>query len=108
MSDAAAPAEIVAEIPKPTFFALFQRAWSLDLRSLALFRVALAFMILVDLVARSTELRAFYTDFGILPRGAWHALRPIGFWSAHVLFGSTWMQVLLFLAAAFFAGMMLV
>src|SRR5258706_3610222 len=108
MSDAAAPADLIVEASEENFFARLQTAWSLDLRSLALFRVALAFMVLVDLVARSTELRAFYTDFGILPRSAWHALRPAGFWSAHVLFGSTWMQVVLFLMAAIFAGMMLV
>jgi hypothetical protein len=40
-----------------------------DLRSLALFRICLGSLILVDLVLRSVDLQAHYTDFGVLPRG---------------------------------------
>ncbi len=45
-----------------------ERAYGLDLRSLALFRIGLAALILGDLIWRARDLRAFYTDFGVLPR----------------------------------------
>lgn len=41
---------------------------SLDVRSLALLRVSLGLLILVDLSLRVPDLRAHYTDFGVLPR----------------------------------------
>ncbi len=86
--------------------AFLKKAWSLDLRSLALFRVCLAGLIIFDLIARSTELRTYYTDLGILPRAEWHALRPAGYWSLHAVFGSTTAQAFLFLLAALIAIMM--
>lgn len=39
-----------------------------DLRSLALFRICLGILILVDLIVRFQDLKAHYTDFGVLPR----------------------------------------
>src|SRR5215216_205767 len=39
-----------------------------DLRSLALFRIVLALLVLVDLTNRATDFYAHYTDAGILPR----------------------------------------
>ena len=42
--------------------------FSLDLRSLALFRILMGALILVDLAIRSTDLTMFYSDQGILPR----------------------------------------
>lgn len=44
------------------------RNFSLDLRSLALFRIMLGAVILCDLVIRSTVSDIFYSDSGILPR----------------------------------------
>ena len=41
---------------------------AIDLRSLALMRVALAVMLLVDLVMRAVDARMMYTDAGVLPR----------------------------------------
>ena len=41
----------------------------LDVRSLALFRVCLSLVILFDLCWRALNMRAHYTDFGVLPRG---------------------------------------
>jgi hypothetical protein len=40
----------------------------LDLRSLALFRIAIGALILIDLAIRSADLEAHYTDAGVLPR----------------------------------------
>lgn len=41
-----------------------------DLRSLALLRICLGFMMFLDLVLRARDLTAHYTDYGVLPRGA--------------------------------------
>ena len=41
--------------------------FSLDLRSLAVFRLGLGFLVMLDVLMRSTDLAAHYTDFGILP-----------------------------------------
>lgn len=77
-----------------------------DLRSLALFRIGLGFLIIIDLMMRATFLVQHYTDQGVLPRYAvllkfWRTQ----YWSLHMINGETWFQVLLFLimgVAAFF------
>src|SRR5438270_677959 len=47
---------------------LLQRLFSIDLRSLALFRVGLAILFFGDLFERVSNLSAQYTDIGVLPR----------------------------------------
>ena len=42
--------------------------FGVDLRSLALFRIAVALVLLADLAIRATDLVAHYTDAGVLPR----------------------------------------
>jgi hypothetical protein len=75
--------------------------FSLDLRSLALFRISLALVVLTDLCLRALDLRAHYTDFGLLPRAITIAeYAPQGFLSLHFLGGTVFSQVILFLAAA--------
>ena len=73
----------------------------LDLRSLGLMRIFLGAIILIDLVVRSTYLRIFYSDEGLLPRYAvldfWH--RPT-YLSLHMVSGHWLFQALLFLVAA--------
>ncbi len=44
--------------------------FGIDLRSLALFRVCLALVLLFDLTVRALDAGAFYTDAGVLPRSA--------------------------------------
>ena len=39
-----------------------------DLRLLGIFRILLGGLIIIDLINRSFDLRAFYTDEGVLPR----------------------------------------
>ncbi len=48
---------------------LIKKTFGIDLRSLALFRIGLAILVLSDLINRSSDLIAHYTDFGVLPRG---------------------------------------
>ena len=47
-----------------------EEIFGIDLRSLALLRVGLALLVIIDLVQRSFDLKAHYTDLGILPRWA--------------------------------------
>ena len=46
----------------------FKRAFTIDYRTLALFRVLIAGIVLVDLYFRTQYFTAFFTDQGILPR----------------------------------------
>lgn len=41
-----------------------------DLRSLGVFRIVLALLVLADLANRATDMTAHYSDRGILPRAA--------------------------------------
>src|SRR5215216_2429437 len=72
-----------------------------DLRSLAVFRVALALLVLADLAMRATDLTAHYTDEGVLPRTALleEVLSPWAF-SLNLMNGEPFFQVLLFGVAA--------
>lgn len=81
-----------------------RRSWSLDLRSLSLFRVGLALVILVDLALRARYLTEHYTDLGIFPRKAFFELwEGPATWSIHTASGELWFQVFLFAVHAFFA-----
>jgi hypothetical protein len=80
---------------------------SLDLRALALMRIAVAAVIMYDLAIRLTDLEAFYTDTGAVPltmlfENAWddHYL------SVHTMSGTWQVQLVLFLVNFFFAGML--
>ena len=89
-------------------FRYLRRAYSLDLRSLALFRIALASILLGDLAWRAVDLTVFYTDWGTLPR--WVLLdqfSPAQRFSIHLLSGQFVFQAILFCVAAVFALMLL-
>jgi hypothetical protein len=94
--------------PRPRWLERLKEIYGLDVRSLALFRVALAIMLLGDLWMRAQDLRTFYTDFGTLPRAALlgEFAHP---WliSIHTMAGTWQVEALLFLAAAVFGLMML-
>src|SRR5262249_56729885 len=86
VSDAAKPAPGLSRIlPVGDFF-------SLDLRSLALFRVGLGVMIFIDWIDRLPDLAAHYTDAGIVPRSSVAGIQPI---SVHVYSGEVWFQAVL-------------
>lgn len=73
------------------------RVFGIDLRSLALFRIALAWMLLWDLGIRLTDLRAMYTDGGMFPRALVGHYFPAGWhWSFHFGSGEGWVALLLF------------
>ncbi|MGA1192190.1 MAG: HTTM domain-containing protein, partial [Bdellovibrionota bacterium] len=63
------PTALGAPQPKSKLPRWFRSYCCLDTRSLALFRIALGLLLLIDLINRAKFLRAHYTDFGVLPRG---------------------------------------
>lgn len=83
---------------------LITRIFSLDLRSIALFRVLLGFLLLCDLLLRSFDLSDFYTDEGVLPRQHLLSLNSKWFWSLHATSGELWWQILLFTLAGIAAA----
>ncbi len=77
------------------------RPFVLDLRSLALMRIGVGLLLLLDLADRARDLADFYTDSGVLPRGLltqeyWNP----AWWSLHLYNGTTAGQGALFLAHA--------
>jgi hypothetical protein len=72
-----------------------------DLRSLAMFRIVIAVLLLVDLFNRATDLTAHYTDAGIMPRSVLltQVLSQYSF-SLNVLNGGAAFQAMLFVVAA--------
>jgi hypothetical protein len=42
--------------------------WTLDLRSLALFRILLGIILILNVILRIDDVTAFYTDLGVMPR----------------------------------------
>ena len=78
-----------------------RRLFSIDLRSLAVFRMALGGLLLSDLWVRSQDLAAHYTDWGVLPRDvlAAHFTRPLSLFSLHLVSGSAFWQATLFIIA---------
>ncbi len=81
----------------------FAELFGVDLRSLAALRVAMAMLIIIDLIRRSRDLVAHYTDFGVLPRTA--LIEEYSRWriSLHLANGTWEFQALLFTIAGIFA-----
>lgn len=84
--------------------------FSIDLRSLAVFRLSLASMILIDLIRRTPDLVGLYTDYGAIPRELLIAeFRDRSQLSLHfMLSGSVTGVACLFVIAGIFALMMMV
>lgn len=91
------------------------RGFAIDARSLAVFRMAMAAVLLIDLAERLPDLAAHYTDAGVLPRTArivmehneTTAYGSCG-WSLHMASGTTWGQAVLFAVAAGFGVCLLI
>jgi predicted DCC family thiol-disulfide oxidoreductase YuxK len=82
--------------------------FSLDYRSLALLRIGMGLLIVLDAIQRLEDLKVFYTDTGVIPRttilnlwgGAWN-------FSFHMMFG-TWQLELILFIISIIAGLMLI
>jgi predicted DCC family thiol-disulfide oxidoreductase YuxK len=86
----------------------FERRYGLDLRSLALLRLGLAFVLLCDLWFRLGNLSAYYSDQGAVPRSLLADLWLPGYWSIHALSGSVGWQVVCFAIATCSALLILI
>ncbi len=85
--------------------AKLRELFGIDLRSLAVFRIVLAAMVLVDLACRAPYIEVNYTDAGVAP-GALFPKRSVFF--LLFLSGGTWAQAILFMLAFVSAAMLLV
>lgn len=91
----------------------WRQVFACDLRSLAVMRMALGCLVLVDLGMRSRSIQAMYTDDGFFPLSMWReyvakfvdSADPMS-WSLHALHGGMTLQVVLFAIAAFAAVML--
>ncbi len=89
--------------------------FGIDTRSLAVLRVALALILLADLAIRASELEAFYTEDGVLPRALLAdqvrarapGLVPVLDLIPHLLFDGAFGQALLFVLAGLVAAALL-
>ncbi|WP_178917370.1 HTTM domain-containing protein [Natronomonas gomsonensis] len=86
-----------------------ERRLGIDARGLAAFRIALGCLLLLDLLGRAGDLRAFYTDAGVLPRAANAVLYPtLSRLSLHGLSGELWVQATLFVVTGVFAVLLVI
>ncbi|MEE3329836.1 MAG: HTTM domain-containing protein [Myxococcota bacterium] len=81
--------------------------FAIDIRSLAVVRMGLATMIVVDLLDRGRHIAEFYTDAGIAPRSLIDKIDPVAL-SYHMLGSSYGFEAALFAAAGVFAVMLFV
>lgn len=81
----------------------FTQLFAIDLRTLALVRVCLGLLIIADLVIRSRDFSAHYTDGGVVPRHALGVVLDYVPASLHMISGSPWITAMVFLLAGFTA-----
>jgi hypothetical protein len=79
-----------------------------DLRSLALMRVGIAVLLLIDLLVRWSSANDFYTDKGIFTVKDFLSISNWSTWSIHAINGSWEFQSLIFLISIIFVLMLLV
>jgi hypothetical protein len=89
-----------AHAPRSTIRARVADLFALDLRSLALFRICLGLLLIGDLVIRSFDLTAHYTDDGVMPRSEMPEKWPR---LLHSLGGSAGFEAMLFVIAGLVA-----
>ena len=92
-------------VPRPGFWGVLRRPFVLDLRALALLRIATAAVLLLDLAIRSTDLEAHYSNMGVLPLPAMleHLWTPYQI-SLHAASGLWQFEAVLFAVAAALAA----
>ena len=95
---------------KSRLAAKIEEVLGFDLRSLALFRIGLALVVLTDLFIRFGNLTAHYSDVGVLPRAALSQLPNSSpwYWSLLSISGQPFIQGFIFLLAIFVVLGMLV
>ena len=86
-----------------------KKVFTVDVRALALMRIGVGFVILLDLAIRATDLEAHYANMGVLPlhvlfQYSWNPY----FISIHTISGLWQVQAMLFLIAAVFAFLLMI
>lgn len=71
-----------------------------DLRSLAIFRLGIGAIVIIDLWIRWGDVKAHYTDTGVIPR---KLLTDNFYWSLNAISGNFWLQWLIFVVALLIA-----
>lgn len=86
------------------------KGFTIDLRSLAAFRIAMGLLLLSDMALALSNVKAFYSDAGVLPREfLLHSdLWPNFWWSVHMFSGSPWFEAALIVVEAMVALILLV
>jgi len=81
------------------------KLFEIDLRSLALFRICLGLILIVDLIIRATSITAHYSDNGVLPRDVFLTRFEYEDWyySLHYMSGETSIIAILFVIAGILA-----
>ncbi len=85
-----------------------QRIFGIDLRSLALFRIAIGALLLVDLIARFGDFAAMYADDSMFPRSVISRYSNVWNWSFHFASGADTYQIALFGLAGILAFALLI
>ena len=83
--------------PKSKLALKMEELFGADIRSLALFRIVISLLLMVDLAVRMSDLREHYSDDGVCPRSLAVHLNDKWFFSFHFLNGSTEAQAVLFI-----------
>lgn len=95
--------------PKGKWVIQFEPLFGFDLRSLAVFRIGVAIILIADLLIRAQDITTLYSDAGVLPRTALiDEILPPWYWSVHLLGGQPFIQGVVFLLAGLIAVALLV
>ncbi len=57
-------------IYESTIWKKITEIFSLDLRALSIYRILISLTVIIDLIDRAKDLKAHYTDYGVMPRSA--------------------------------------
>jgi len=82
--------------------------FEVDIRSLALFRVCVGLLVIVDISSRMYDLEAFYSDIGVLPRTLYLSFYQNWHFSLCLLHGSLLWQCVLAVLTLIFAVLLIV
>ncbi len=86
----------------------WKNAWSLDTRSLAIFRIFIGIIACVDVAFRSQYLIVHYTNLGMNAKDMYHlSYEQLPAWSLHGISGDIWFQTILFLLHGYIAVMLI-
>ena len=86
-----------------------RRTFGIDLRSLALFRICVGIILLIDICVRFSDLTVHYVDSGVLPRDV-ATKETLSIWvsSFHLITGSAIGQSILLIINMFLAFLFLI